>query len=159
MGIGYNDGWISDSGYGLTSQMPDGSRPGRNLSQITSSADCVAFGDTFDTPGYSVAMDNIFSGADAPSGTKTIRHGGNLNYAFVDGHAKIIKMMAGNYTGYGFVARPSSEVDAVKWCYDPSAVSDYAALGGVSGYPIQNANETCQQAVHEYFSGFWTVVP
>lgn len=53
-GYGYNDGWISDSGYGLTLQLPDGSRPGRSIAAITTPADCVAFGDTYDTPGYSI---------------------------------------------------------------------------------------------------------
>lgn len=152
MGYGYNDGWLSDSGYGLTQQLPDGTRPGKNLSVVTYPADTVAFGDTYDTPGYSIAMDNIYAGADGPKTTKAIRHHGSLNYAFVDGHAKIIHMIAGNYTGFGLVARPASPKDAVKWCYDPDALSGYAALGGVSGYPIQSATETCQQAVDEFFN-------
>src|SRR5882724_2190202 len=92
MGYGYNDGWVSDSGYGLTLQLPDGTRPGRNMSAITYPADCVAFGDTYDTPGYSVAMDNILGGSDAPNATSKLRHGAKFNYAFVDGHAKIIFM-------------------------------------------------------------------
>ncbi len=158
-GYGYNDGWISDSGYGLTLQMPDGSRPGRSIAAITTPTDCVAFGDTYDTPGYSIAMDNIISGADGPKNTGSIRHMTNLNYAFVDGHAKIIKMQAGQYAGFGLTARPSSEVNALKWCYDPNAPSDYAALGGVSGYPISSATESCQQAVHEFYSGAWTETP
>jgi prepilin-type N-terminal cleavage/methylation domain-containing protein/prepilin-type processing-associated H-X9-DG protein len=158
-GYGYNDGWVSDSGYGLTMQLPNGTRPGRSIAAITAPADCVAFGDTYDTPGYSIAMDNIFSGADGPGSTRQIRHMANLNYAFVDGHAKIIKMQAGQYTGYGLTARPASEVNALKWCYDPNASSDYAALGGSSGYPVQSATETCQVAVHDYYTGSWTETP
>lgn len=159
LGYGYNDGWISDSGFGLTVQLPDGRRPGRAIAAITAPADCVAFGDTYDTPGYSIAMDNIFSGADGPSTSKSIRHLQNLNYCFVDGHAKVIKMQAGQYTGYGLTARPASETNALKWCYDPDAASDYAALGGVDGYPVQSDTETCSQVVHDYFSGFWTETP
>ncbi len=158
-GYGYNDGWISDSGYGLTLQLPDGSRPGRAIAAITAPADCVAFGDTYDTPGYSIAMDNIISGSDGPKNTASIRHMTNLNYAFVDGHAKIIKMQAGQYAGFGLTARPASEANAVKWCYDPNAPSDYAALGGAGGYPVQSATETCQQAVHDFYSGNWTETP
>ncbi len=159
-GYGYNDGWTSDSGYGLTLQMPDGSRPGRNIASITTPADCVAFGDTYDEPGYSIAMDNIFTGRDKPTTTSGIRHMTNLNYAFVDGHAKIIKMKVGTYGSIKQVARPASEADALKWCYDPSASSDYAALpGGTSGYPVGSATETCQQAVHDYFTGSWTETP
>jgi len=158
-GYGYNDGWISDSGYGLTIQLPHGARPGRSIAAIIAPADCVAFGDTYDTPGYSIAMDNIFSGSDGPGRSQQIRHLGNLNYAFVDGHAKIIKMQAGQYAGFGLTARPASEANALKWCYDPNAVSDYAALGGSGGYPVQSATETCQQAVHDYYTGSWTETP
>ena len=160
MGYGYNDGWVSDSGFGLTLQMPDGTRPGKNMSVIAYPADCVAFGDSYDTPGYSIAMDNIFSGADGPSTTKGIRHHGSLNYAFVDGHAKIIHMQAGTYAGFGLTARPASAKDAVKWCYDPNAPSDYAALGGIAGYPMQSVTENCQQAVDDYYNpSIWTAIP
>ena len=158
-GYGYNDGWVSDSGYGLTIQLPDGTRPGRSIASITAPADCVAFGDTYDGPGYSIAMDNIFAESDAPTTTKQIRHNTNLNYAFVDGHAKTIKMAAGIYAGFGLTARPASEANALKFCYDPDAVSDYAALGGAAGYPVQSATETCAQAVHDYFNGFWKESP
>jgi len=168
MGYGYNDGWVSDSGYGLTSQLPDpnhpGStyRPGKAIAAIVAPADCVAFGDTYDTPGYSIAMDNIFSGSDGPPTTHQVRHLQNLNYAFVDGHAKIIKMQSGCYQGCGnfsSIARPASEDNALKWCYDPNALSDYASFGGSGGYPVVSATATCQQAVHDYYTGSWTEQP
>ncbi len=161
-GYGYNDGWISDSGYGLTLQLPDGSRPGRSIAGITTPADCVAFGDTYDTPGYSIAMDNIYGGSDSPTTTKGIRHSANLNYAFVDGHAKIIHMQLGTYAGVTFnVGRPASETDGLKWCYDPNGLSDYTALGGSSGYPVISATATCAEAVHDYYTsgGPFTLVP
>ena len=45
MGYGYNDGWVSDSGYGLVmTQNAAGQRLGRNISSILTPADCVAFG-------------------------------------------------------------------------------------------------------------------
>ena len=163
MGYGYNDGWVSDSGYGLVQTQakdPNGNtlRAGRSIAAIQTPADCVAFGDTYDTPGYSIAMDNIFSGGDGPATTKQIRHMTNLNYAFVDGHAKIIKMQAGQYAGFGLTARPASEVNALKWCYDPTA-TPAAGFGGPGGYPVQSATETCQQAVHDYYTGSWTESP
>ena len=157
LGYGYNDGFVSDSGFGLTTQEPDGSRHGKNLSIISAPADMVAFGDTYDTPGYSVAMDNIFSGGDGPVGTSRIRHSGKLNYAFVDGHAKTITMIMGTYLTGGaggpyLVARASTQTDAAKWCYDPSAPSDYAAFNtDTSGYPVNDVNETCSQVVADYF--------
>ncbi|MHB8637026.1 MAG: prepilin-type N-terminal cleavage/methylation domain-containing protein [Fimbriimonadaceae bacterium] len=166
MGYGYNDGFVSDSGFGLTDQQPapplgDGYRHGRNQSSIVSPADCVAFGDTNDTPGYSIAMDNIFSGPDAPAATHLIRHRTHLNYAFVDGHAKIIAMDMGIFTGYGVTGRAASQTDALKWCYDPNAPSDYLAFnGGTSGYPVNSASETCQQVVADYFNTtYWNILP
>ncbi len=160
MGYGYNDGWVSDSGYGLVqTQNALGQRLGRSISSILTPTDCVAFGDTYDTPGYSIAMDNIFSGKDGPQRTASIRHQSNLNYCFVDGHAKIIHMKAGQYAGFGLTARPASEVDALKFCFDPSFAPDPTIFGGPGGYPVQAANEPCAQAVHDYFTGIWTETP
>ena len=166
LGYGYNDGWVSDSCYGLTCQVQDPAptaapgdtiRPGRAIAEITNPADCVAFGDTYDTPGYSVAMDNIFSASDAPQRTSSIRHQGRLNFAFVDGHAKNIKMQAGHYGGF-FTARPASETDALKWCSNPKNVPD-STFTGPADYPVQAANETCEQAIHDYYTGSWTETP
>jgi prepilin-type N-terminal cleavage/methylation domain-containing protein/prepilin-type processing-associated H-X9-DG protein len=164
-GYGYNDGWVSDSGYGLSSVtqdpgLPAGKtfRPGENIASIVAPADCVAFGDTYDTPGYSIAMDNIFSGSDGPTATSQIRHQTHLNYAFVDGHAKTIVMQVGQYAGFGLTARPASETDALKWCRDPNATPN-SSFSGPGGYPVQSATETCQQAVHDYYTGSWTLTP
>ena len=164
LGYGYNDGWVSDSCYGLTCQQVDAVtgkkyRPGRSIAAITAPADCVAFGDTYDTPGYSVAMDNIFSNSDGPKTTSQIRHNQNLNFVFVDGHAKNIHFQVGKYSGYdGLVARPGNEADALKFCYDPNAVPD-SSFTGPGDYPVQANNETCQQAVHDYYTGSWTLIP
>jgi len=163
LGYGYNDGWVSDSCYGLTCQTTDPTtgksiRPGQNIAGIVAPADTVAFGDTYDTPGYSIAMDNILSGSDGPTGTSQVRHQGMLNYAFVDGHAKTIRMQVGQYSGFGLTARPVSETDALKWCRDPNA-TPATGFGGPGGYPVQSATETCQQAVHDYYTGSWTQTP
>ena len=157
MGYGYNDGWVSDSSLGLTQQLADGSRPGQAIADISNSAECVAFGDTYDTPGYSIAMDNLLGAADAPKTTSQIRHQGFLNYAFVDGHAKSIKMQVGTYAGYGIVARPASETDALKWCRTLDVVPDPSFKG--TGYPVVSATATCQQDVHSFYTGAFTPTP
>ena len=81
-GYGYNDGWVSDSCYGLTCEqtIPDPTDPtktvkarlGRSIAAIQAPADCVAFGDTYDSPGYSIAMDNLLGYSDAPVTTGTL---------------------------------------------------------------------------------------
>jgi len=170
LGYGYNDGFVSDSGFGLTTQTanndPNGNgyRIGKNQSVIVAPADTVAFGDTYDNPGYSIGMDNIYSQADAPTGTSKIRHSGKLNYDFVDGHAHTIAMVYGNYLGNGGfngIGRASSQTDALKWCYDPNATSDYMAFnGGTSGYPVNDPTETCSQVVADYFNAAnYVVIP
>ncbi len=162
MGYGYNDGWVSDAGYGLSmTQTVDAQghtlRPGKTLAAITAPADCVAFGDTYDNPGYSVAMDNILSRLPDGYSTQGLRHLQNLNYVFADGHAHVIKMQAGEYSGYGLVGRPASKTDALKWCADPNTVpsSNFDA----SGYPLQSNNETCQQAVSDFYTSLVTINP
>jgi prepilin-type N-terminal cleavage/methylation domain-containing protein/prepilin-type processing-associated H-X9-DG protein len=171
-GYGYNDGFMSDSGFGLTEQdyhlvgsSEKSYRPGKNLSEITSSADMVAFGDSYDTGSMSAAMDNIFSGPDGPAGTSKIRHNTKLNFAFVDGHAHSISMVMGTFTGYGTVARASSQTDALKWCYDPNAISDYGTWPSskqpsVPGdYPINGLSESCTQAVADFFNpAYFTLI-
>jgi prepilin-type processing-associated H-X9-DG protein len=121
----------------------------------------VAFGDSNDTGSMSAAMDNIFSGPDGPTGTGKIRHGGRFNFGFVDGHAHNIAMVAGNFAGYGLVARASSQTDALKWCYDQSAVGDYTGFGAKAGdYPINDYSETCAQAVADFFNpSYFTPLP
>lgn len=168
VGYGFNDGLTSDSGWGMSLQDAktvegDSYRPGKNSSLIVTPAQMVAFGDTYDTPGYSAAMDNNMSGADAPTSTKMIRHSGKLNYAFADGHAKSITMIVGIYNGYGQVGRASSQNDLLMWCYDPNAIADYAVngtWGSVADYPVQSPNETCAQGVADFFNpSYFTIEP
>ena len=160
IGFGFNDGLASDSGWGMSLQdvnSVEGNswRPGKNSSTILAPAQMVAFGDTYDTPGYSAAMDNAFSGGDAPASTANIRHRGKLNYAFADGHAKSISMQLGIYAGYGQVGRAASPNDMLMWCSDPNLIADYAAngtWGSTADYPVQAANETCGQAAADMFN-------
>ena len=172
-GYGYNDGFISDSSLGLAIQYGtvggvNAYRAGQPISEIDSTANCVAFGDTYDTPGYSIAMDNIYgSNDDAPKKTSQIRHSGFLNYAFVDGHAKSIKMQFGTYnpTASTAIGRPASETDALKWCRRPGAKVDpsyVSSFGAGQGYPtsLDPNTATCADYVHDYYVGNnFTVVP
>jgi len=158
MGYGYNDGFISDTGYGISeTQAADGTRAGRRLAAITAPADCVAFGDTYDNPGYSVAMDNNMSRLADGASSKGLRHMKSLNYVFADGHAKTIHMQTGEYAGYGLVGIPASPTDALKWCSDPNVTP--APGFKSSGYPLKSGTETCAQAVADFYSGTVTVNP
>jgi prepilin-type processing-associated H-X9-DG protein len=162
LGYGYNDGFISDTGYGLSAtQTKDAQgktlRPGRSLAAIATPTDCVAFGDTYDSPGYSIAMDNILAKLPANSSSAALRHMQNLNFAFADGHAKNIRIQVGKYSGFGQVAVPASQTDALKWCSDPGITP--AAGFSTSGYPLVSGTATCQQAVAAFYSSRVTINP
>ena len=159
IGYGYNDGFVSDTGYGISdTQAADGTRAGRPLAAITAPADCVAFGDTYDNPGYSAAMDNNMSRLADGSSSKSLRHRQAFNYVFADGHAKTIHMQAGEYSGFGLVGIPANPADALKWCSDPNIVPA-ASFPGPSGYPLKSGKETCAQAVADFYSGLVKVNP
>jgi prepilin-type N-terminal cleavage/methylation domain-containing protein/prepilin-type processing-associated H-X9-DG protein len=162
LGYGYNDGFISDAGYGLSyTQTQDAQgrtlRAGRPLAAITTPADCVAIGDTYDNPGYSVAMDNILSRLPNGYSSSGLRHFQSLNFVFADGHAKSLRMQAGEYSKSHLVAIPASPTDALKWCSDPNIVP--AAGFKASGYPLKSGTETCAQAVADFYNGLVTVNP
>jgi len=156
LGYGYNDGLVSDSGYGLletqsVDEFNKTVRKGRNLSQIQEPANLVAFGSSQDNPGYSVALDNVNSGYPDMISSKSIRFSGRYNFGFADGHAKLIQMRAAEYAGFSasLIALPANANDLNKWCFDPSFVPDasFNTNSFPSDYPLQAGNLTCAQAV------------
>lgn len=160
VGYGYNDGLVSDGGYGLIGNQgtdPQGNtlRPGMSIARIASPAQMVAFGDTYDN--RSIALDNI---AGTTTSTSQIRHMERLNFCFVDGHAKNMMMVTALYNGSNDsgvnIFIPSNKSDALDWCYDPSATGNYS--GSVSGYPLDSDNETCANAVNGLYANS-TVIP
>ena len=171
LGYGYNQGWISDGGYGLIGyDQPDPNnpgqsyRPGRNISAIVSPAECIAFGDTYDTPSYSVTADNILSTLTAggkKTGTSALRHNARLNMGFVDGHVKpmLFEVATTSVGGGGQVGIPVNQNDGYKFCYDQNAIGNYSN-NPVSGYPLKGDGESCKQAVDDiYAPGASTVNP
>jgi prepilin-type N-terminal cleavage/methylation domain-containing protein/prepilin-type processing-associated H-X9-DG protein len=153
LGFGLNDGLVSDSGYGLLqTQTKDVNhqtlRAGRNLSQVVEPANLLAFGSSQDTPGYSVAMDNILSGYQDGISSKNIRFSGRFSFGFADGHAKSVQVRSAEYPGYGLVLTPANKADAVKWCFDQTFVPDasFATNSFPGDYPLQAGNLTCAQA-------------
>jgi prepilin-type N-terminal cleavage/methylation domain-containing protein/prepilin-type processing-associated H-X9-DG protein len=165
LGYGYNDGIVSDGGYGMvTSNASGAKRLGRNIASITSEANTIAFGDTYDSPSYSTALDNIDSDlgkAGTAVSSAGLRHTGFENMCFVDGHVKPIKMVVASYNSGAFiVGLPANQSDAIKWCIDPNQVPDYSWDGSsvTSDYPLQSGTENCTQAVADLYSHV-TIIP
>ncbi len=154
-GYGYNDGIVSDYGYGLIgTQIKDANnvtlRPGLSIARIDSPAQMVAFGDTYDN--LSIALDNINGGT--LNSSAAIRHIHRLNFCFVDGHVKSMAMVMANNSG-GPVFLPANKADAVDWCYSPTAVPDQPKTAGMAG---AGTGVACSTVVDNLYSGS-TVVP
>ena len=107
VGYGYNWGPIGWRGGGLLGAQianTDPVRcsgsllPGVSLAAIDEPASMLAYGDTWDTPRATIG---IGFAADDWNGTSNsgLRHQGFMNYGFMDGHAKAIKMRAGYMAG------------------------------------------------------------
>lgn len=155
-GYGYNWGPIRYRGGGLLQRSQyingvSGDRhiPGRTLAEITSSADTFAFGDTYDTPRATIG---IAFAADRFNGTRNseLRHqGGMFNFAYVDGHAKAIKVKGGFMVngfnnrlimvsdanlGRGYCANPDEKIMFNPDQPDSVAVPDGTVCGDIVRY-------------------------
>lgn len=136
IGYGYNWGPIGWRGGGLLQrQQPDPVAaslginqthiPGVSLASITEPAGTFAFGDTYDTPRMTIG---IGFACDTWNGTATsqLRHSsGMMNYAFVDGHAKAIKVKTGYMSGAfngRFMMAGDPVIARTAYCADPSAI-------------------------------------
>jgi prepilin-type N-terminal cleavage/methylation domain-containing protein/prepilin-type processing-associated H-X9-DG protein len=111
---------------------------GVSLASIVAPANCYAFGDSSDEPWYTVTMGSILSSYANDGATIStngaMRHGGRFNFAFTDGHAKLVRWQGGLSGGGGFqvydlpgqsvgpVAIPRSVTDYGNWCTDPKAI-------------------------------------
>ena len=146
IGYGYNDGWVSDGGYGLLTPsfssvngvLPNPPQPqsngpviraGINVSRLYSESNMILFGDVDTKEDGSVSCDNqvawAVKGGQSTFSTSKLRHGGLENFCFVDGHVQAIKMVVVNYTAAGnwsannnSLAIPANQKDAYDWCSD-----------------------------------------
>ncbi len=127
MGVGYNWGPIQFNGGGLLN--PNSGTAslaiygGVSLASLSAPADTFAFGDTQDTPFYTITANNMLSFFKGTSNSSLI-HAGRYNMAYTDGHAKNMNWHAGKsglFSGQIFSA-PRNTADQSKWCADPTAV-------------------------------------
>ena len=122
IGVGYNWGPIQFSGGGLLSTATQvGSvkfYTGVGLAGLVAPADTFTFGDTQDTPFYTVSNPGIISGAG--NSNSRLLHGGRFNMAYADGHAKNMNWRGGKVSSIGVFAAPRNQADWGKWCADPN---------------------------------------
>jgi prepilin-type N-terminal cleavage/methylation domain-containing protein/prepilin-type processing-associated H-X9-DG protein len=105
---------------------------GAAMASITTPAEMFAYGDTGDTPRYTICSEYIWQYYGNLRSNKSLRHGGRVNMIFVDGHAKNVPFKLG-YVGslssdptlnvmYGF---PKNKAQQYNYCRDKGAT-----LGG-----------------------------
>jgi prepilin-type N-terminal cleavage/methylation domain-containing protein/prepilin-type processing-associated H-X9-DG protein len=156
-GYGYNWGPIGWRGGGLLGrQQPDPQRPGSSyipgtaLAAVQFPAATFAFGDTYDTPrqtlGIGFAGDTFRGGSNS-----SLRHsGGHFNYAFVDGHAKAVKVrggyMAGGFSG-NMIMVSDKELGKTAYCADPNAIINTNPDSG-DGMPVPDG--VACGAIHQW---------
>jgi prepilin-type N-terminal cleavage/methylation domain-containing protein/prepilin-type processing-associated H-X9-DG protein len=170
---GYNDGWVTDGGFGLLQQStldPAGKtlRAGRTIASIPAPANTVAFGDAITKRdgevGADGALEYAIPGGGPVTSSSILRHNGFSNFVFVDGHAHSIKMVVAKYTGYTKYSLyvPSNQQDALDWCFDPAYTTTYYNTQSAGSYPLNlptsGAGISCSQAVAEVYAGI-TVLP
>jgi prepilin-type N-terminal cleavage/methylation domain-containing protein/prepilin-type processing-associated H-X9-DG protein len=142
-GYGYNWGPIGWRGGGLLQrQQPTGlghsHLPGVSLASISEPAGTFAFGDTYDTPRMTIG---IGFAADTWNGTNNaaLRHSnGMLNYAFVDGHAKALKVKGGFMQGAfndRMIMVSDPNIARTAYCADPTAIINTNPDSG-DGMPV-----------------------
>jgi len=130
--IGYGYNWGPNSSYrmGLISERKYFTGPlytnnyievGVPLASIVSPASMFSYGDTGDSPRYTLCDDYIFQYYTTTTNSGALRHGGRLNMAFVDGHSKSVAWKVGNLAG-AVMGLPKNKTEQYMYCRDPNLV-------------------------------------
>lgn len=153
--VGFNWGPLIYAGGGLhgpVKSVPGGTvQEGVSLAAVTAPADCVVYGDSYDTYrptiGFEWMLDSYGSSNYRQGG---LRHGGKWNFAFADGHAKLINMRGGLIGSHRYLL-PRNQADYPKWCSNPDAIID---LGPSYGLPVTRCGD-----IGALIEKNWTVWP
>ncbi|MFZ4506922.1 MAG: prepilin-type N-terminal cleavage/methylation domain-containing protein [Fimbriimonas sp.] len=161
---GYNWGPFGWRGGGLlNAQEAAGSmNRGKSLTSVVEPAGTFAFGDTYDTPRATVGIGFAADTYDGLSNSG-LRYGGSFNYAFVDGHAKAIKVrggiLPGAFNDRFIVVADTKGLGRTAYCQDPDAIINdedgstsqlntspeppAMACGAIADWFTQNITATC----------------
>lgn len=165
-GYGYNGGPLNTRGGGLlqVEQTVGGVQYvelGISLAQIQTLAQMYAFGDSYDTPRMGFAMTFLPCTWNGTS-NQSLRHNGQFNVAFADGHSKSVYEEGGYLTSGSennrFI-RPRNTAQISYYCSDPNNVvaddgSPYSdslpiptlTCGQIGAYFDANFNSPCGTA-------------
>lgn len=127
-GYGYNWGPLTYGGGGVLYGQENVSstiniQRGKPLAAFITPASLYAYGETYDTPRFTIGWDAILSTYTGRN-NKSLRHaGGRFNMNFVDGHAKSIAWRGGDVTWLSYpLGSPKSHTDRLNYCADPDEI-------------------------------------
>lgn len=143
-GYGYNWGAQIYAGGGLLQpqqSFTDGGtyQSGIGMTSMDEPANVFAFGDTYDTPRYTIGMYPNSNGGKAwildtfnvtaQTRQGQFRYNGRMNMSYADGHAKNVQFRGGLTAGVGYVYVPSLERDRLGYCANPDNQLDGSRFG------------------------------
>jgi prepilin-type processing-associated H-X9-DG protein len=130
-----NGNWLLNSG-GPNGSFYTYTIPGVSMSIVTQPANMFAFGESSDTPFYTMCMGSILSryfySNTVINHNSQLRHSGKFQIGYVDGHAKMLPFVGGTWSGEAAwpaynsgsvtpIALPASSAHYGDWCADPNA--------------------------------------
>ena len=125
IGYGYNWGPLSNVRTGMVGNRIGFAggyiEPGVPLAAMAAPAQLMVYGDTGDNPRYTICANYVFQYYTGIGKNSDLRHGGNLNINFADGHAKSMRWKAGK-RGNSIIGLPKDPNDQLKYCIDPNIV-------------------------------------
>ena len=141
---GYNWGPLIYAGGGLHGPVmpaPSGVgnyQSGAAIAALVAPADVFVFSDSYDTYRPTNGMEWILDSYPSTNGSQgSIRHGGKFNFAFADGHAKMVQFKGGVIGSHKY-ALPRNTADWPKWCANQDAMID---LGPSYGLPVTRCGD------------------
>lgn len=144
---GYNWGVLIYAGGGLLEReqvTPAGQsyQEGKALASLVAPANVFVYSDSYDTYRPTMGTDWILDSYRGSSRNGALRHSGQFNVAYADGHAKNLKWVGFNI-GNARYAVPSSEAARAHWCADPNEIlvlTRYGLPNQPCGTLLTNAN-------------------
>ncbi len=142
VGYGYNWGfgiWAGGALLGAEQNSANGRvTPGIPLSSADAPSNLAAFGDCYNGRRYTIsAVGSILEYYTGAQNVSSLRYGGSFNFAFVDGHAKAVKLQPFNFPnpsavtpGESTIGMPADRTQWHKfWCSQDQVTVSPSQLG------------------------------
>ena len=166
LGYGYNWGfgvWAGGALVGPNVKTPDGGTvlPGVSATGAEDPARLAAFGDTYNGRRYTISpVGSQLTFYEGAAKNSELRQGGQLNYNYLDGHAKSLKMAgftynpAANPKGTGYISMPSDKSLWVPmYCLTASGSVDAAQLVSQGNGNAPQQLMTCETLINVAMAG------